>query len=43
MYLAIQFGKKLLPFFMQEERSLNIDNPFDLKLARLLMKDDKNA
>lgn len=39
----IQFGKKLLPFFMREERSLNIDNPFDLKLARLLMKDDKNA
>lgn len=33
----IQFGEKLFPFIMEEERSLNVDNFYDLKLARLIM------
>lgn len=32
------YGTKCLPYIMEEERSIDIDNQYDLELARLLIK-----
>lgn len=39
------FGHKSIPYLMPKERSININNPFDLKLAEMILRnhDDKKA
>ena len=37
------FGNKILPYFMPKERSVNIDDEFDLKIADFLLNLKKNT